>query len=115
MRISDWSSDVCSSDLSAGAAPQRPLVSCNPLWPAKAGGRHITRPGPRQGQLPRGLYLPQGFHYLTHHTAQLSDRSVTSIWAPCSRAAIAPMTMDQAYRSNYRTVEKECFWTCNSL
>src|SRR3546814_2041896 len=28
MRISDWSSDVCSSDLPAGSAPSRPSPGC---------------------------------------------------------------------------------------
>src|SRR3546814_6472337 len=41
MRISDWSSDVCSSDLSKG---EKSLV----VWAARpwaAGGRHLAQPG----------------------------------------------------------------------
>src|SRR3546814_1182199 len=37
MRISDWSSDVCSSDLATGCDHRRP--------PGRTGGRHSMSPG----------------------------------------------------------------------
>src|SRR3546814_9463038 len=35
MRISDWSSDVCSSDLNAGSATARPLAPAKSKLPAE--------------------------------------------------------------------------------
>jgi len=32
----------------------------NSSWPASAGGRRITRPRPRQGQLPREMSIGPG-------------------------------------------------------
>src|SRR3546814_1576265 len=58
MRISDWSSDVCSSDLSAPAPralthrparPRRPPGRCSPPWPAgRPPGREIGRASCRE-------------------------------------------------------------------
>src|SRR6185312_5147958 len=40
-----------------------------PLWPAHAGGSHISGPRSRQGQPPRGCYWPQGCQSLTRQAA----------------------------------------------
>src|SRR3546814_8201775 len=45
MRISDWSSDVCSSDLQPAAHPH-------------CGGEHHPSPGPRRPQAGPGLVRP---------------------------------------------------------
>src|SRR3546814_2319282 len=43
MRISDWSSDVCSSDLSSHAAPL-PIMPCTPrIWPSTRRRRVMSR------------------------------------------------------------------------
>src|SRR5579863_5001572 len=41
----------------------------NPPWPCTAGGRHISKPRLRQGQLPNGRYRPRGISGLTHRAA----------------------------------------------
>src|SRR5207248_5547559 len=38
----------------------------NPPWPCIAGGRHISKPRLRQGQLPNGRYRPRGISGRTH-------------------------------------------------
>src|SRR5437764_11968858 len=41
----------------------------NPPWTCTAGGRHISKPRLRQGQLPNGRYRPRGISGLTHRAA----------------------------------------------
>src|SRR5437764_3608324 len=41
----------------------------NPPWTCTAGGRHISKPRLRQGQLPNGRYRPRGISSLTHRAA----------------------------------------------
>src|SRR5947208_12177435 len=41
----------------------------NPPWPCTAGGRHVSKPRLRQGQLPNGRYRPRGISGLTHRAA----------------------------------------------
>src|SRR3546814_4961423 len=53
MRISDWSSDVCSSDLGCAARGRREAS------PASFGGG-ARQPRPRPGDCPRGGGCPQG-------------------------------------------------------
>src|SRR3546814_3714582 len=54
MRISDWSSDVCSSDLATDPGPPPPATSGqpppdrgSPPRPSYRRGRDLTAPGPR--------------------------------------------------------------------
>src|SRR3546814_18912227 len=56
MRISDWSSDVCSSDLAAGAAG----VGGRHQGAARRAGRSGLRDGDRTGAAARPAALPQG-------------------------------------------------------
>src|SRR3546814_10771158 len=57
MRISDWSSDVCSSDLlphprnRAAASPRRP----HPLWPRQRAARRRSR---QEGEIPHPARFP---------------------------------------------------------
>ena len=44
----------------------------NPPWPCSAGGRHVSKPRLRQGQLPKGRYRPRGISGLTHRAAPLA-------------------------------------------
>src|SRR6266568_2197977 len=41
----------------------------NPPWTCTAGGRHVSKPRLRQGQLPNGRYRPRGISGLTHRAA----------------------------------------------
>src|SRR6266705_2364093 len=41
----------------------------NPPWTCTAGGRHVSKPRLRQGQLPNGRYRPRGISSLTHRAA----------------------------------------------
>src|SRR5438067_494701 len=41
----------------------------NPPWPCTAGGRHVSKPRLRQGQLPNGRYRPRGISGLTNRAA----------------------------------------------
>src|SRR3546814_15327102 len=43
MRIRDWSSDVCSSDLSGRPSPCRPIITNSPERKRKLGGRLIVK------------------------------------------------------------------------
>src|SRR5258707_11540125 len=44
----------------------------NPPWTCTAGGRHVSKPRLRQGQLPNGRYRPRGISYLTRRAAPLT-------------------------------------------
>src|SRR3546814_3694437 len=50
MRISDWSSDVCSSDLAFGHGPGRPRFFLQ--WPVAGTKYHACRGGERRGTRP---------------------------------------------------------------
>src|SRR3546814_3571434 len=41
MRISDWSSDVCSSDLRAHRDPEMACFTCHLSWTTSCGGCHL--------------------------------------------------------------------------
>src|SRR3546814_19339867 len=92
MRISDWSSDVCSSDLTAkhpGVAP------CTMEHRVRVAFRN--RPNARMG---RGLVRPA-----LHWRARLPD-------VPVEEAQQSPVELDP--RSEERRVGKECVSTCRS-
>src|SRR3546814_20529980 len=62
MRISDWSSDVCSSDLSRAVEEGGTLVS--PLIPWNAGGAFVISAlalGVSSGNMENLLYIPLAF------------------------------------------------------
>src|SRR3546814_5420417 len=61
MRISDWSSDVCSSDLCA-QAPQRPTQPKNPLWTGHRRGEFPRPPLPLCPCLSCQVYRKPGAH-----------------------------------------------------
>ena len=54
-------------DKGGGAA--RAVTAFRSLWTCLAGGRRVTRPGPRQGQLPYENELAPGIEDLTHRAA----------------------------------------------
>src|SRR3546814_2980135 len=71
MRISDWSSDVCSSDLDCCAAPcWRRFRAIPPVQPENSHARQITR-FPRTARLPR---LRHGVRYRRYPAGQALAR-----------------------------------------
>src|SRR3546814_14573474 len=105
MRISDWSSDVCSSDLAADAGEAAGgLTACNKN--ASRGEKHgrpqeegaVERPHPLRRSRLRGLpaALLRALHGLFR------------------RAAGSPRRRHHLDRSEERRVGKECVRTCRS-
>src|SRR3546814_16738206 len=92
MRISDWSSDVCSSDLSsANCAPRSPMK--RPPKPAMS--------APISGRKTIAAYIrPSALHHV-----DVGDRD---------RAAVAEVDDQDGERSEERRVGKECVRTCRS-
>src|SRR3546814_15999623 len=88
MRISDWSSDVCSSDLPAGARTSPAAVAAH---------------GPRRynGAFPA---LPSASGHRSM-IPRYSRPEMTAIWEPENKFRI---------RSDERRVGKECVSTCSS-
>src|SRR3546814_11088698 len=93
MRISDWSSDVCSSDLAIG-------------WRVYdyAGHRVVYHGGAVQGYRGVIALLPQ------------RDLGVAILWNGESSqpSGLLPTILDRAIRSEERRVGKECVSTCRS-
>src|SRR3546814_17911594 len=90
MRISDWSSDVCSSDLGRDDGPSRQRRRCGD---EPASGPRRAAQSPRQRQLGRGARRYVG--------------------TPPARTGAADERSDGA-RSEERRVGKECVSTCRS-
>src|SRR3546814_18192018 len=100
MRISDWSSDVCSSDLPAllGVPLHRP--------PGRAAARCRTarRGAARQGAALNAMAaVPEGFRYLPGY-----------VDAEVQAALIAALRALAEARSEERRVGKACVSTCRS-
>src|SRR3546814_5172913 len=90
VRISDWSSDVCSSDL---------FVGDNPIKPVKFARGGIARA--RRGGIP--AILAEGGH----------DEAVIPLSGPYAPRGGSPMVIVlQMDRSEERRVGKECVSTC---
>src|SRR3546814_3066598 len=98
MRISDWSSDVCSSDLVP--APTTAAASPLPLTPA---------PGPASTPT---VAIPSGEHFMTWLQQGVAARRLIINDAK----ALVHTVSDTAYlvRSEERRVGKECVSTCRS-
>src|SRR3546814_13123178 len=99
MRISDWSSDVCSSDLLINAALSEAFAMCNQMGAA---------PGAKWGDLVTGIYTAQG------DLAMIAPHGIIAFAACCFypiRFIIKNWTND---RSEERRVGKECVSTCRS-
>src|SRR3546814_12601387 len=95
MRISDWSSDVCSSDLSA--ADQKRLHDA-----ILAAIDHDVRPAyAKLGKFVADDYAPHG-------------RSQPGVWDLPNGEAIYRFQVEQMTRSEGRRVGKECVSTCRS-
>src|SRR3546814_17221448 len=87
MRISDWSSDVCSSDLQLGGGGLRDLAA---VCPHQHGDRTEH-----------------------HFLAVLGCRAGTQLWPFADLGSVSHADR-QAVRSEARRVGKECVSTCSS-
>src|SRR3546814_17965057 len=102
MRISDWSSDVCSSDLGALGEDLYYTV----------GGYASTSPGIRDAQFnsERGFQLSGNLTYKF-------DRGKISAWTRQTADVgqwYLPIALNAGLRSEERRAGKECFRTCRS-
>src|SRR3546814_5537610 len=89
MRISDWSSDVCSSDLRRDA-----------VQPGPAGGHPVRRPGQERGGparqqpvAPRPPYLRRGpalYRYLQGQPDRSAARRVGNVCVRTCRSRLSP-------------------------
>src|SRR3546814_16427455 len=96
MRISDWSSDVCSSDLNRGANRLRRSVPQG-LFPRKAQGWRIRM----KATIERAVLLKSLGH-------------VQSVVERRNTIPILSNVLIEADRSEERRVGKECVSTCRS-
>src|SRR3546814_15367464 len=105
MRISDWSSDVCSSDLSNRPwhcrVPHKKRCADNSLWPVAAGGQCHSF-----SILPYAPLPPNPLPDPAPPAARLSSAAPRS----CKKG----FQRRQADRSEERRVGKECVSTCRS-
>src|SRR3546814_5509409 len=104
MRISDWSSDVCSSDLPRRAPPRARRLQF---------GRHV---GERElGVLEIGDTLPEllAVPRIGDRLVEAALRAAKRAGADVETAAVEPHHRD-AERSEERRVGKECVSTCRS-
>src|SRR3546814_12598613 len=120
MRISDWSSDVCSSDLNGAVRPSRGTDMLH-LFMGKG-------PWFRQKSRGYGTGFPivwQGWVLLSAHIALIAGLAVLLQGRPVLMtiavifAALAPMPIYRArteggWRSEERRVGKACVSTCRS-
>src|SRR3546814_20030125 len=97
MRISDWSSDVCSSDLQVFAPPP------------PQGFQVLTAPVKIPDMIPE-IDLTKK---LTNE-ADFSGKGVAGGIAAGVVGGTAPVNQNQTYRSEERRVGKECVSTCRS-
>src|SRR3546814_14467989 len=129
MRISDWSSDVCSSDLSRAVEEGGTLVS--PLIPWNAGGAFVISAlalGVSSGNMENLLYIPLAFAcwmspvigIVYAHTGLFSPRATDAErrgWEE-SGESVADLSArgwgSGDERSEERRVGKECVSTCRS-
>src|SRR3546814_13617177 len=96
MRISDWSSDVCSSDLSVLCKYEVGMYIGEPIK-RREDLRFLTGRGTYVGDL-----LPQNTCYIAF------------VRSPHAHAKICSVDVSQAESSEERRVGKECASTCRS-
>src|SRR3546814_11131070 len=91
MRISDWSSDVCSSDLGRTPEPATPYQRAGQMWDERIGSARVQA---RNWRLMAfgGLFLTTGL----------------------SSALVWQSMQSRVVRSEERRVGKECVSTCRS-
>src|SRR3546814_18950832 len=108
MRISDWSSDVCSSDLDVGGDPARDR--CFPAHREQLGRGVEAR---KTLDLPRTIE----FHVDPATAAEfehMAARAGYDLAAQLHHLSLRTCAFAQARRSEERRVGKECVSTCRS-
>src|SRR3546814_15230523 len=106
MRISDWSSDVCSSDLLAlSHGDNEEALTAVAKWMVEATVRWCTVLENRPEIVIR--------RDIESHTSQLRDKRVLLFGCGALGSAIAECAL-RAGRSEERRVGKECVSTCRS-
>src|SRR3546814_12181065 len=98
MRISDWSSDVCSSDLRLERAPPAP---CRPAWRGASEPPARTQMGCSLAGQPRAQDHARRTTWPRHHVPTFAG------------LAVAPLLKSRV-RSEERLVGKACVSTCRS-
>src|SRR3546814_5331372 len=66
MRISDWSSGVCSSDLRSGGSPRTSRPTAGPVWRACARSPTASHPSSPRRPAPDRRLRPGGFRRQAH-------------------------------------------------
>src|SRR3546814_20330755 len=106
MRISDWSSDVCSSDLNEDAQRRSQR---------EQDGSEV-RSVELERLIAQGLTLIErrnAFEFLRDHAAELFEGRTGSAWKPLSGSKVNPRALTAAViSSEERRVGKECVSTC---
>src|SRR3546814_20184492 len=113
MRISDWSSDVCSSDLQTACCPCA-LHSQSSALPAPPPGPPYA---PRQRERPDGVGKGAGFAQCTRADQAKRERPPLSCLhraEPPERHCCLQTRWRADRRSEERRVGKECVSTCKS-
>src|SRR3546814_20717396 len=103
MRISDWSSDVCSSDLSQGMSYKNAMANL-PM----GGGKGVILAGESRAKTTELLAA------FARSVESLCGRYITAQDVGISEADIIAISQDTKYRSEERRVGKECVSTCRS-
>src|SRR3546814_19753757 len=101
MRISDWSSDVCSSD----------LLALDPVMRQVVGGRAVEAQAASASQM--GRFETETLA-LAAHRAALADLNGQWIDRVHDRNGLKYIVLDMDRRSEERRVGKECVSTCRS-
>src|SRR3546814_13020228 len=110
MRISDWSSDVCSSDLCATKAA---VISMT-----QSAGLDLIRYGINVNAIAPGVVDGEHWDGVDAHFAKLENRPlgekkrIVGASVPIGRMARAANMTGMAIRSEERRVGKECVSTC---
>src|SRR3546814_20309951 len=107
MRISDWSSDVCSSDLaSLGEAVPKSIRTLFSHW-----ALHEATVTAVRAENDRRIELAKAIANQPAPKAEPVDNDIDLVKAQAAKIYPQP---DQAYRSEERRVGKECVSTCRS-
>src|SRR3546814_19237045 len=106
MRISDWSSDVCSSDLTFALIARQPLSPATVALPWRRGARDLLRQCLRTER-------PDLMNWLLAPAVYLLLAAVGLSVVPFAPGFVVA-DFDAGIRSEERRVGKECVSTCRS-
>src|SRR3546814_16968572 len=108
MRISDWSSDVCSSDLTAAAWYEPKVAACS-IWAITMSHHHSTAQPMTMNLTKASSRLPASIFLRPNRAVSRGINRNTTL------SQITPSAHNQTTcRSEERRVGKECVSTCRS-